>query len=119
MQSLCGPLFGFNLNNPSGPPRATIACKSIWSLSPRDSNLGPQFGRSISGTSIWELYSEELNLEASAGLLCLLGIVKGGFPGGSVRKESACNQETWVRSLGWEDPLEKRKATHSLQYSGL
>ena len=25
-------------------------------------------------------------------------------------------QETWVRSLGWEDPLEKGKA---LQYSGL
>ena len=22
-------------------------------------------------------------------------------------------QETWVRSLGWEDPLEKRVATHS------
>ena len=22
-------------------------------------------------------------------------------------------QETWVRSLDWEDPLEKRKATHS------
>ena len=22
-------------------------------------------------------------------------------------------QETWVQSLGWEDPLEKRKATHS------
>ena len=22
-------------------------------------------------------------------------------------------QETWVRSLGWEDPLEKRRATHS------
>ena len=21
--------------------------------------------------------------------------------------------ETWVRSLGWEDPPEKRKATHS------
>ena len=27
-------------------------------------------------------------------------------------------QETWVRSLGWEDPLEKGKATH-FQYSGL
>ena len=26
--------------------------------------------------------------------------------------------ETWVRSLGWEDPLEKGKDTHS-QYSGL
>ena len=22
-------------------------------------------------------------------------------------------QETWVRSLGWEDPLEKGKATHT------
>ena len=22
-------------------------------------------------------------------------------------------QETWIRSLGWEDPLEKRTATHS------
>ena len=22
-------------------------------------------------------------------------------------------QETWIQSLGWEDPLEKRKATHS------
>ena len=27
--------------------------------------------------------------------------------------------ETWVRSLGWEDPLEKGKATYPLQYSGL
>ena len=26
--------------------------------------------------------------------------------------------ETWVRALGWEDPLEKGKATHS-SYSGL
>ena len=24
-----------------------------------------------------------------------------------------CNAETWVRSLGWEDLLEKGKATHS------
>ena len=31
-------------------------------------------------------------------------------------KESACNAETWVQSLGWEYPLEKGKATH---YSGL
>ena len=27
-------------------------------------------------------------------------------------------RETWVRSLGWEDPLEKGKA-YPLQYSGL
>ena len=35
------------------------------------------------------------------------------FPGGSDGKESACNEETWVWSLGWEDPLEKEMATHS------
>ena len=33
------------------------------------------------------------------------------FPGGSVSKESAFT--VGVRSLGWEDPLEKGKATHS------
>ena len=28
-------------------------------------------------------------------------------------RESTCNQETWVQKLGWEDPLEKGKATYS------
>ena len=28
-------------------------------------------------------------------------------------KSPPAMQETWVRSLGWEDPLEKGKATHS------
>ena len=32
--------------------------------------------------------------------------------GGSVDKESASVQETWVRSLAWKDPLEKGMATH-------
>ena len=32
-----------------------------------------------------------------------------GFPCGSIDKGSTCN----VGDLGWEDPLEKRKATHS------
>ena len=27
--------------------------------------------------------------------------------------------ETWVQSLGWEDPLEEIMATHSLRYSCL
>ena len=35
-----------------------------------------------------------------------------GFPCSLVGKGSAL-QETWVRSLGWEDPLEKEMATHS------
>ena len=37
--------------------------------------------------------------------------------GASVVAQSVKNllavQETWVRSLGWEDPLEKKMATHS------
>ena len=28
-------------------------------------------------------------------------------------KNPPATWETWVRSLGWEDPLEKGKATHS------
>ena len=28
-------------------------------------------------------------------------------------KNPPATQETWVRSLGWEDPLEKSMATHS------
>ena len=34
-------------------------------------------------------------------------------PCGSAGKESTAMRETWVWSLGWEDPLEKGKATHS------
>ena len=29
------------------------------------------------------------------------------------KKKSPAKQETWVRSLGWEDPLEKEMATYS------
>ena len=30
-----------------------------------------------------------------------------------VKKNLPAMQETWVRSLGWEDPLEESMATHS------
>ena len=36
-----------------------------------------------------------------------------GFSCGSVGKESACNVEDLDSVLGWEDPLEEGKATHS------
>ena len=36
-----------------------------------------------------------------------------GFPGGSAVKNLPAKQETWVRSLSREDPLEERMATHS------
>ena len=46
-----------------------------------------------------------------SGTMCVMG-----FPCSSVGKESACQsrrQETWVRSLGREEPLEEEMATHS------
>ena len=36
-----------------------------------------------------------------------------GFPGGSVVKNPPARQETRVQTLGQEDPLEKKMATHS------
>ena len=36
-----------------------------------------------------------------------------GFAGGSVGKEMLAIQETQVRSLGWEDLLEKETTNHS------
>ena len=42
--------------------------------------------------------------ERSSNIVCM------GFPGGSVGKESACNAEDQVGSLGGEDPLEKGMA---------
>ena len=39
--------------------------------------------------------------------------LKQHFPGGSVVKNLPAQQETWVQSLGWEDPLKEEMATHS------
>ena len=36
-----------------------------------------------------------------------------GFPGGLVVKNPPPTQETQIKSLGWEDPLEEGIATHS------
>ena len=35
-----------------------------------------------------------------------------GFPGGLDSKELPAMQDTWVQSLGWEDPLEEEVATY-------
>ena len=36
-----------------------------------------------------------------------------GFPVAQTVKNLPAMQETWVQSLGWEDPLEKGMAIHS------
>ena len=40
-----------------------------------------------------------------------------GFPGGSVVKNPPEMWEIWVPSLGWEDPLKKGMATHSIIFA--
>ena len=41
-----------------------------------------------------------------------------GFPGGSASKESPVMQETWVRSLGWEDPLRRERLPAQVFWPG-
>ena len=36
-----------------------------------------------------------------------------GFSGAQMEKNLTARWETWVQSLGWEDPLEEGMATHS------
>ena len=47
--------------------------------------------------------------------LVILDYMMMGFPGGSVVQNLPAMQElqeTWVQSLGWQDPLEEGVATH-------
>ena len=44
--------------------------------------------------------------------LVAVGSLVAGFPRGLDGKESPVMQETWVKPLGQEDPLVKRRATH-------
>ena len=54
---------------------------------------------------------EEKGRKKNLDTICL------GFPGGVSGKKSTCqcrrHKETWVQSLGREDPLEEGTATHS------
>ena len=46
-------------------------------------------------------------------LICISLLTSRAALVAQVVKNPPAMQETWVRSLGWEDPLEKGKATHS------
>ena len=39
--------------------------------------------------------------------------ISRGYLSGSVVKNPPAMQEAWIRTLGWEDPLEEEMATHS------
>ena len=55
--------------------------------------------------------------------LCILikygWLFYGGFPCGQLVKNSPAIQESWVRSLGWEDPLEKERLPTPVFFHGV
>ena len=54
-----------------------------------------------------------LLLEIIQGIFCgLAHVIRASLMAQMVKHLSAM-LETWVRSVGWEDPLEKEMATHS------
>ena len=59
------------------------------------------------------LLTSATECEFYKGFLKNLYLCSLGFPGGSAGKESACNVGDLGLIPGWEDPLEKGKATHS------
>ena len=53
-----------------------------------------------------------LTAENAEELTIIIDVVWASLEAQLVKNPPAM-RETWVRSLGWEDPLEKGKATHS------
>ena len=47
------------------------------------------------------------------GMFCSIPVLPRASLVAQLVKNPPAMQETWVRSLSWEDPLEKGKATHS------
>ena len=46
-------------------------------------------------------------------MLLVVARVRPGLPEAQMVKNLPAMRETWVQSLGWEDPLEKGMATHT------
>ena len=68
------------------------------------------------GTNFWSVKVFFLSVKAVTGNIRQLVMSGRGQKDGENRKTPMCFRncmETWVQSLGWEDPLEKGMATHS------
>ena len=65
-------------------------------------------------TQVQSLGQEDLEKEMATHSGVLAWRIPGtGEPGAQMIKNLLAMQETWVQSLGWEDPLENLVATHS------
>ena len=76
-------------------------------MATHSSTLALHGGRNLVGYSPWGRKESDMTEQLhSLILMC-------GLPGWLSGKESPAMQETWVQSLGQEDPLEKEMATYS------
>ena len=91
-------------------------CLSIsWLQLPSAVILEPKKRKSVTGSTVFpSICHEVVGQDAMIFVFWMLSF-KPAFLLSSFTfgKASAYNAETWVRSLGWEDPLEKEMATHS------
>ena len=66
----------------------------------------------FSPPEIWSLNKSVLPLEQNYIIICITYCIRPSMAAQTVKSLPAM-QETCVRSLGWEDPLEEGMATHS------
>ena len=83
----------------------------------RSSNLSPEKSvyesRSELEPYVEQLTGSKLGKEYNKAVYCLPPYLTWASLVAQLVKNLLAMQETWVQSLGWEDPLEKGKATQS------
>ena len=85
------------------PPSMGVSRQEYWSGSPVPSPKGPQMRQLLSAHHHHNFFFFFFNQ---------LSPIWASLVAQTVKNPPAV-RETWVQSLGWEDPLEKGKGTHS------
>ena len=89
-----------------------LSCPPVFSLLPDICGLPQQFP-TYCDTRTWFQWVNSTLLKFNGGKLHTYLIHYWASLVAQLVKSPLAMQETWVWSLGWEDSLEKRKATHS------
>ena len=98
------------------PGQGTKIPHASGQLSPRTTTRQPQQNKAVAKTR--KAHAQQREVHVPQWSACTLQLRPStvkirGFPCGSAVKNPPAMWETWVRSLGWKDPLEKGMATHS------
>ena len=111
--------FFVSVKIPTNVSRAHNICQAFLS-SYQTTSLSGSLGNSQTMWSLWHtfkqypkgIYTKTIYLGMQS-LYIHIYLKKWASLVAQLVKNLPAMQETWVRSLGWEDPLEKGKATHS------